>query len=464
METDYLNKIGVGAGFDTKVIVSALVDAEKASKQSSIDRRTTDVDAKISGMALLKSSMQTLQAAFQKVDDKRDFNFSALSNSAPEKVYANFDSSTSVPGTYKISVSQLAQNDVIQSSSYTSKTADQNSSSAATVTIQVGSGATETVSLGAGSASLDDLVAGINALTADVSARIVETSTGNYRVVVEGPQGSSNALTITDSVFGLAQSGNKIQTAQNSTVSVNGLTVSRANNEVDDLVPGLKLDLMTTTSAAVVVSVTRDTAVAKAAITGLVSAYNAFEGVLSDLTKSGGTTDDSGSLKEDSQVRSIKKLVRDFLTADSSTPGTTIAGIRDIGITLQKTGLFKVDDAALGTALTSHYDDITKIFSANTNDQTSYNTDSRGIAGDIVSRISDYLAFDGLVASRSATYTSTTKTLTKEQTALDTKMKGIEERYTKQFSNMSKIMDEMKSMQEYLETQLDNLPFTSNNN
>ena len=43
-------------------------------------------------------------------------------------------------------------------------------------------------------------------------------------------------------------------------------------------------------------------------------------------------------------------------------------------------------------------------------------------------------------------------------------MQGIEDRYTKQFSNMSKIMDEMKSMQEYLESQLDNLPFTSNNN
>ena len=69
--------------------------------------------------------------------------------------------------------------------------------------IQVGSGAAETVTLAAGSTSLTDLVTGINALTADVSARIVETSDGSYRVVVEGPQGGDNALTITDSVFGL---------------------------------------------------------------------------------------------------------------------------------------------------------------------------------------------------------------------------------------------------------------------
>ena len=82
-------------------------------------------------------------------------------------------------------------------------TVDQNGTSAATVVIQVGSGAAETVTLASGSTSLTDLVTGINALNADVSARLVETSTGSYRVVVEGPQGSDNALTITDSVFGL---------------------------------------------------------------------------------------------------------------------------------------------------------------------------------------------------------------------------------------------------------------------
>jgi len=309
MATDYLQAMGVGAGFDTKKIVTALVEADKATKQSSINRRTADVDAQVSGMAELKSSLQTLRTAFTKVDDKVDFNFSSLNNSAPAVISANFDSGAALPGTYKVSVSQLAQNDVYQSGSvsetlevdtytlsaavasggsasftyggtvYTQAfdtdaattmsglvaainagtagstvtaaatsstiftitkdagsdtqmtkgtiggttdgsvdltistadttagvgavTVDQNGSSAATVVIQVGSGAAETVTLVAGSTSLTDLVTGINALTAEVSARLVETSNGTYRVIVEGPQGGSNALTITDSVFGL---------------------------------------------------------------------------------------------------------------------------------------------------------------------------------------------------------------------------------------------------------------------
>ena len=672
--TDYLKALGAGGGFDTKAIVTALVNAEKAPKQSAIDRRTTDVDASVSGMAQLKSSLTTLQTAFQLVDDKRDFNFSTLANSAPTIISAQFDTDTALPGTYKVSVSQLAQNDVYQSAAvaealevdtytlsgainasgsasftyggitYTqafitdsattmsglvaainagaagstvtafatnsttftitkdagsdtqmtkgviggttdgstsvtgstadttagigATTVDQNGTSAATVVIQVGSGAAETVTLASGSTSLADLVTGINALNADVSARLVETSTGSYRVVVEGPQGSDNALTITDSVFGLqttnvpevdtytlgaavatngsavftyngttytqafdtsdvvtltaltaqitaadssvtaangtsgtvftitsnvgsdtqmtkgtiggtsngsadltistadttnGSDGNKIQSAQNASVSVNGLSVSSASNQLNGVIPGVKLDLMATTSSAVVLSVGRDTSVAQAAITNLVDVYNTFEGVIKGLSGSATATEDEGSLKEDAAVRAIRTKVRAFLTASSSTPGASKGSMADIGVSLQKDGLFKVNQVTLGSALTNYYADITQMFSANTDDQSAFGTASRGIAGDLVNQISSYLASGGVIKLREASYTATKATLTTEQKALDTKMESVEARYTKQFSTMSKIMDEMKSTQEYLESSLGNLPFTANN-
>jgi len=675
MATDYLQAMGVGAGFDTKKIVTALVEADKATKQSSINRRTADVDAQVSGMAELKSSLQTLRTAFTKVDDKVDFNFSSLNNSAPAVISANFDSGAALPGTYKVSVSQLAQNDVYQSGSvsetleadtytlsaavasggsasftyggtvYTQAfdtdaattmsglvaainagtagstvtaaatsstiftitkdagsdtqmtkgtiggttdgsvdltistadttagvgavTVDQNGSSAATVVIQVGSGAAETVTLVAGSTSLTDLVTGINALTAEVSARLVETSNGTYRVIVEGPQGGSNALTITDSVFGLqttnvqevdtytlgtavasggsasftyggttytqafdtdaattmnglvaainagtagstvtaaatsstvftitkdavsdtqmtkgtiggttdgsvdltistadttaGSDGNKIQAAQNATVSVNGLSVSSASNQVDGVVSGIKLNLMAVTSADVVLSVSRDTGVAKAAIKDLVTAYNSFESVIKGLTASGSATTEEGGLKSDASINSLKTKVRSFLTSDSSTPGNTKVSMSDIGVSINRSGTFVVDDTVLSAALTSYYSDITMMFSANTDSMTSYGVASRGIAGDLVTQIDAYLAFDGLVKLREKGYSSKAASLLTEQVALDKKMVSIETRYTKQFSTMSKIMDEMKSTQEYLKSSLDNLPFTSNN-
>ena len=675
MATDYLNAMGVGAGFDTKAIVTAIVDAEKAGKQSSIDRKTKDVESSVSGMAQLKSSLTTLQTAFKAVDDKRDFNFSNLSNSAPTLLSAQLDSSSAVPGTYKVIVSQLAQNDVYQTTavaealevdtytlnsavnasgsvsfayggiSYTqafntdsattmsglvaainagtagstvtavainsttftitndvgsdtqmtkgtidgtsdgstgltvstadttagigAATVDQNGTSAATVIIKVGSAAAETITLAAGSTSLGDLVTGINELSADVTARLVETSSGSYRVVVEGPQGSDNVLTITDSVFGLqttnvpevdtyslgspvsaggsasftyegttytqafdtdaattisglvaainagsagttvtaaatsgtvftitkdtasdiqmtkgsisgtsdgssaltisiadttvGNDGNKIQAAQNATLDVNGLAISSATNQIDAVVPGLKLDLMEVSASAVVLSVGRDTTVAMAAITNLVDAYNTFEGVIKGLTAPGSTVADEGSLKTDATVKSIRSKMRSFLTTDSTTPGNTKVNLMDIGVSLQKDGTFSVNQTTLSSALTNYYADITKMFSANTDDQTTLGTASRGIAGDLVNQIAAYLAYDGVVKLRETSYAKTTSGLASDQKALDTKMLSIEARYTKQFSTMSKIMDEMKSTQKYLESQLENLPFTSNN-
>ena len=675
MATDYLNAMGVGAGFDTKAIVTAIVDAEKAGKQSSIDRKTKDVESSVSGMAQLKSSLTTLQTAFKAVDDKRDFNFSNLSNSAPTLLSAQLDSSSAVPGTYKVIVSQLAQNDVYQTTavaealevdtytlnsavnasgsvsfayggiSYTqafntdsattmsglvaainagtagstvtavainsttftisndvgsdtqmtkgtidgtsdgstgltvstadttagigAATVDQNGTSAATVIIKVGSAAAETITLAAGSTSLGDLVTGINELNADVTARLVETSSGSYRVVVEGPQGSDNVLTITDSVFGLqttnvpevdtyslgspvsaggsasftyegttytqafdtdaattisglvaainagsagttvtaaatsgtvftitkdtasdiqmtkgsisgtsdgssaltisiadttlGNDGNKIQAAQNATLDVNGLAISSATNQIDAVVPGLKLDLMEVSASAVVLSVGRDTTVAMAAITNLVDAYNTFEGVIKGLTAPGSTVADEGSLKTDATVKSIRSKMRSFLTTDSTTPGNTKVNLMDIGVSLQKDGTFSVNQTTLSSALTNYYADITKMFSANTDDQTTLGTASRGIAGDLVNQIAAYLAYDGVVKLRETSYAKTTSGLASDQKALDTKMLSIEARYTKQFSTMSKIMDEMKSTQEYLESSLGNLPFTAKN-
>jgi flagellar hook-associated protein 2 len=218
---------------------------------------------------------------------------------------------------------------------------------------------------------------------------------------------------------------------------------------------------MAVTSSDVVLSVSRNTSTAKSAITNLVAAYNAFDATMKDLTGAETSTGEAALLKSDSAVRAISDTVKAFLTSDSSTPGTNIASMSDMGITIQQDGTFQINSTTLGTAMTSYYDDITKLFSGNTDDQSSYSAASRGIAGDVVSKIDDYLNWDGLIALREASYKRSQSDAVKSQEVLDAKMVKVEDRYTKQFSTMSKIMDEMNSMQDYLEQQLSNLPYNN---
>ena len=464
--TDYVTALGAGSGLDTKAIVKVMVDAEKASKQSTIDRNTLDVTSKISSMGKVKSALTNLQTAFAKLDDKDDFNFSALSNSDSKTVYAQFDGTKALSGTFSVTVSQLAQSEIRQSNAQASASADLNSGSAYSFDIQTGSGTTNTITLAVGDVSLDKAAAAINDLKAGYTAWVVETSTGNNRLLLQGPSGSASNITITDSadLFGLNVSSNKAQVAQNAEGTMNGVSVSRSSNVISDLVPGVAMEFSMVSSTPVILSVTRDATAASKAITAVVTAYNEFEAILKDETIAKNTLGEAGALKGDSAIRGVRDAMRKFMSGDSSTPGASITSMAHIGIEVQRSGVYKVNATKLTQAIQGNYDQITTMFSADTNSESAYGVKSRGIAGDLVTQIRDYLSSTGIVKSREASYTSTQAQLKTDQTALDKKMAGVEARYTQQFSTMNKIMDEMKSMQTYLESQLDNLPFTSKNN
>jgi len=463
--TDFLNTLGAGSGLDTQSIVKAMVTAESAGPQASIDRRSAGVTADISGVAKVKFALTALQTAFKGLDDKNDFNFSSINNSGSAHVAATLDGTLAQPGSYNLKVNSLAKAEMRQSVEFTSKTDDLNSGADFSFTVQVGTGTAQTVSLAAGAVSLDNAAAAINNLGIGVSAWVVQTTAGKYKLLTQGPTGVANSVTVTDNndMFGLNQASAKVQDAADADVDINGVNVVRSSNNLTDLIPGVSLDLKSTSTQAFNLTVGRDITKAQAAITALVSAVNDFEKIMKDVTAVKAADGEPGPLKSDAGIKAIRDKVRSFLTNDSSTPGTEITSMSTLGVSLQRNGTFKVDSVKLSSALKTNFDDITKLFSANTNNQTSYGTAARGLAGDMVNQIGDYLSSTGIIKTRETTYTKLQSTLATEQKALDTKMAGVEERYTKQFTTMNKILDEMNSMQDYLKGQLENLPFTANN-
>ena len=51
MAIDYVNALGAGSSMNTKEIVSALVNAERAPKEAAIQRKVEESESKISGLA-----------------------------------------------------------------------------------------------------------------------------------------------------------------------------------------------------------------------------------------------------------------------------------------------------------------------------------------------------------------------------------------------------------------------------
>jgi len=457
--SDYLKALGAGSGLDVKNIVSTLVNADLAPKQNSINSKTLKTDTHISGMAKLKSAMQTLRTAFSALDDNSEFNFSTLTNSDSTAISSQLSSGVASLGQHSIAVSALAKSTIRISSEQSSQTADL-SGSEATFAFTVGSGSTKTITLAASASSLDDLVTAINAENAGVTARVIQTGSSTFRLLMESDAtGSDQDITINTNLYGIGDNDNKLQTAQNATVVYNGLTVSSSSNQVNSLIPGVNLNLLKTTSTNVVLGVSRDAAKATTAITNVVTAFNTFDKTVNELSSS----KLKGELANDSIVKQIRTKIRNLLINESSVTGTTINRATDMGISIDRKGVFLVNEATLQSALTSNFDEIKNYFSAGTDNQSVYSTAARGVAGDMVTVIDSYLDTTGAITKRQA---ADTKTLTKilvDQTALDEKGERLEKRYTKQFTKMNQVLDEMKSLQKYMESQLEHLPFTKSN-
>jgi flagellar hook-associated protein 2 len=252
-----------------------------------------------------------------------------------------------------------------------------------------------------------------------------------------------------------------LQAAQDARVSVNGLVVTRSSNAVDDVIPGVYLDLLATNVGTPVdIRVTRDTDAIKTNLNELVTAYNLAVSDLDILM--GARAEDkediySGSLAGDSSVRRIKSQLREMFVGDSSSPGANMTAFRDIGLDLDRTGVMSLNETKLNTALTTHFDEVVGMFSANTNNQTEFGADGRGIAGDAIKAINELIASRGTIMTQSNNAQTRIEDYALKLEELNTRMESLLSRYTKQFSIMETMVGQSNAMRDSLTATFDGM-------
>ena len=263
------------------------------------------------------------------------------------------------------------------------------------------------------------------------------------------------------SVTGLDLGASVLSTAVDALVVVDGLAITRSSNAVDDVIPGVYLDLLSTnTGSPADIRVTRDTAAIKENLQAVVKAYNDAMSDIGILT--GARSDDpediySGSLKGDSTVRLIKSRLREMFVADSSTPGATLTAFRDLGLDLDRTGVMSLNETSLDSALANNFDDVVTLFSAGTNNQSEFGTASRGIAGDAVKAINDLISSRGTIMTQSEGSQTRIDEYKVKLEALNTRMEALLLRYTKQFGIMETMVGQSNALRESLTATFDGM-------
>jgi flagellar hook-associated protein 2 len=169
-------------------------------------------------------------------------------------------------------------------------------------------------------------------------------------VVTSTTTGADAAFTTSSTIASLAAGSTVLQQGGDAELTMDGLAISRPTNRIDDLVPGISLQLSDV--GATTIRIDQDLEGATKKVKALVDGMN---GLLSELGRQGATAADAsgrGPLSGDPLVRRLATQLRGSLSQVVAQDGP-FRTLNDLGISLTRDGRITLDEAKLRTALST---------------------------------------------------------------------------------------------------------------
>lgn len=213
-----------------------------------------------------------------------------------------------------------------------------------------------TVARTAPTSTVADLAAAFNSAAGVASATVLTTTdpgtgTTTTRLLLSSTAtGTEGAVTTTvDGLTGLGAQAT-VRPPTDARFTLDGLPdIVRSSNTVTDLLPGVTLDLVSANGPETTVTIAKDAAAGTAAVKGLVDQLNS---VLSLITKNSSydvESKKSSPLTGDSTARQLTARLQSAVT-DAGLGATSTLGA--LGISLQRDGTYRFDEAAFTASLT----------------------------------------------------------------------------------------------------------------
>ena len=466
-DTNLITALGAGSGVDIKALAKGLTDAERVPKQQAIQSKIDKSEAKISGYSAIMAGLDNFKQAVDGIDSTTDFASTAVRNSNTAAFTASTTSLAS-PASHSIEVHALARAQRSNSvGGFANVTSQINGGNAFTMTITVGTTPT-TISIDAAQTNLSAVASAITLSNAGVTAQVLDTGVegaNRFRLVITGQQGAAKSFTMTTNASDPAELGIATpagQTASDASLTINGVAITRTSNTINDVVPGLTLDLQATTSSAASVVITRDGGGLKGKIQALVTAYNDLVSDFKILTGPKSDNEDdvfSGSLRGDTTPRAVLSQIRDVLFGSSEIVTSTVKTFRDLGVSVNKDGVVALDEATLDAAIANNFTDVVSALAGrvSTTDGNGDTVITRGLGVELAAKVRDLMGPSGAILSQTSSAESQVRRYKEQLEVLEGRMEKILARYTKQFAAMESIVGQISAMRENLKGQFEAL-------
>lgn len=361
---------------DWDALIAAAV-AAKTAKADTIDVKITDNEAKIAAYTDLQSLLSDLADAAQalRAPSGTSLKSTDVFQSRTAYLSANGDVDTSSTlaitaeagadlGSYDIAISQLAKAHKVTSDTVSSKTDELGYDSV----LSLGTGDTLATVTITSDMSLADIAEAINAETdtSGIGATVLAVSSGSYKLVLTASDTGlpmSMSLTSGDDILtelGITDDSgdfaNVVQEAQSAIFTIDGIEITRTDNDVDDVIDGLTFYLYQTTDTdtSITAEISTDLDNVKTAVQALVDAYNAFrEFAYAEQQIPTDDNADTTVLFGDGTLRTLSSSITSALSTLIDSNGMSL-----LGLSFDETNNLELDEDTLDDALLNDLDAV----------------------------------------------------------------------------------------------------------
>jgi flagellar hook-associated protein 2 len=384
-----------GANLDVNGIVGQLMSLEQRPV-AMLNKKEADYQAKISAYGNISSALSGFQTSVQELTKLEKFQ-SQKATSSDATAFSASASGKAATGSHSISISSLAQTQKLavagQESDVTSigtgqatklvfdfgtiagGSFDEASGKYKDATFSPSGQGSKTLTIDSGNNTLQGIRDAINAAKMGVTASVInDGSAAPFKLTLSPTSiGASNSLKISvtgeDAISKLlshdpggTQNLSQTATAQNAVFTVDGVTINKTGNSVADVIPGVTLELLKTTTTPATLTVGNDSSAITNSVQGFVKGYNDLNKTLQDMSSYNAATKQGAVLQGDSTLRVLQSQIRAVLNTPISNSGGAYTNLTQIGITLQKDGTMALDTAKLNTAITKNPNDVASLF------------------------------------------------------------------------------------------------------
>ena len=384
-----IQSLGVGSGLLTSELVEDIIAAEREATDLRLEAKKAEFEARISAYGAIRSGLDELISTSSALGDSDSFLLNTATSTNEAAVTATSEASAT-PGIHTVEVLATAR-----AHSLTSVRFDSVDEVVGDGTIDIRFGTTTfsggnydsftenperasaQITLDSSNNTLAGLREAINAAGVGVTATIVDDGQGFVLVLTSEQTGENHSLelTVTEgttpglSAFNFNATDNTPGTnltqtvdADDATVVVDGITVTRETNVIQNVIDGVTFNVIGNNAGApATVTIAQDTTAITERVQAFVDAYNSVKQLTDDLTEFDQDEGAGAILTGDATVRTLLAQLRRFLYRSvDNVASDSVRALVDLGISTNQDAGFvlEFDSSEFQNALQSNSSDI----------------------------------------------------------------------------------------------------------